>query len=334
MSSQPIQPLRLGTPLENHLAECGLLVKREDLSCPAPGPPFSKTRGVFSHVKARVEAGVKLFGVLDTSHSQAGHAVAHATRLLGADCVNFFPVYKRDLRPASDVREEDTPAVVLDDGQTVKLRDPQVMSSRLGARLVGLGAGRSAVLYHQAKKQTEALGGYTMPNALKLPETLEETAAEVVRTLEGASREHFEVMRDVPWIISCSSATIASGVLAGLCDVFPMGEKGARHPRLILHMGYSRSREAVYKYVEKRFALARRRSIGLIQDGNMGASFVDPTKVILAFVDEGYAYADQAKPGPTPPWPCNPYYDLKALRWWLREGRDRYNGRAVFWNVG
>lgn len=312
------QPVRLATPLEDHLAEAGLLVKREDLSCPPPGPPFSKTRGVYAHMKKRVAEGVKLFGALDTFHSQAGHAVAHAARLLGVDSVNYFPVYKAEWELASDTM--DTDEVVLAGSRPAdppfdrasrlyyaRTRPPQLRSKELGAELVPLPAGRSAVLYHTAKRDCAARGGYMMPNALKLPETVQETAAEVVRTFEHATRAEFEVLRSSPWLISCSSATIASGVAKGLAEVLP------KSPLLLFHMGYSRSWEAIDRYVEDK-------------SGIVGG----PTSVII---DEGYAYKDVARPGPTPPWPCNPYYDLKAVRWWLAEGRAKY-GRAVLWNIG
>jgi hypothetical protein len=292
-----LKPIREGTPLEDHLEEAGLLVKREDLSCPPPGPPFSKTRGVLAHITKRYKDGARVFGALDTFHSQAGHAVAYACRLVGAQCINYFPVYKRE-------QDHTFPAP-----WPMELRPPQLRSQELGATLVGLQAGRSALLYHSAKRDAEAQGGYMMPNALKLPETVEETAAEVVRTFELADRAQFEVLRSSPWLISASSATIASGVIKGLAQIMP------KRPPILLHMGYSRSSETVRDYIAKRIAP----DTGFAPD--------------VTIIDEGYAYADQAKAGPTPPWPCNPYYDLKALRWWLREGRERY-GRAVFWNIG
>jgi hypothetical protein len=304
-----IQPLRLGTPLEDHLAECGLLVKREDLSCPPPGPPFSKTRGVFAHVKARYDQGVRIFGALDTFHSQAGHAVAHACRILGAECVNYFPVYKAELQDEKPERV----AYRHTDGRWMSVRPPQQRSFELGAEVVGIPAGRSAVLYHTTKRDCLARGGYMMPNALKLPEMVEETAAEVIRTFEGASRDQFEVLRSSPWLISCSSATIASGVIKGVAEVL-RGGFWANRERFLLHMGYDRSPQAMAAYI----------------NANLG--WMDsPLPAVI--IQEGYAYADQARPGPTPPWPCNPYYDLKALRWWLREGREVY-GRAVLWNIG
>ena len=305
------QPLRLATPLEDHLAEAGLLVKREDLSCPEPGPPFSKTRGVIAHMAKKVAEGVRLFGALDTYHSQAGHAVAYGARLLGVDSVNYFPVYKAE-RVGPDKIEPNVAYIGLGDAHA-RIRPPQLRSSELGARLHFLPAGRSALLYWAAKKDCETQGGYMMPNALKLPETVAETEAEVVRTFEHATREQFEVLRRAPWLISASSATIASGVIAGVRSA--LGD-GTKKPLFILHLGYSRSHDEVFKYLADRLKTPEA-----------------TVRQHVRLVDEGYAYKYKARPGPTPPWPCNDYYDLKALRWWLASGRAEY-GRAVFWNIG
>jgi 1-aminocyclopropane-1-carboxylate deaminase/D-cysteine desulfhydrase-like pyridoxal-dependent ACC family enzyme len=260
------------TPVE-YFPEYDLYVKREDLCCPWPGPPFSKTRGVYPHIKKRPE---KLIGVLDTYHSQAGHAVARACALLGKGCINFYPRYKRDL-----------PGVV---------RPPQQRSLSLGAELYPLQAGRSAVLFHQARKVTEAKGGYMMPNALKLPETVAETAEELKRT---PAMDQYDTV-----VISVSSATIGAGVLLGL-------RKLSLSPRVIFHAGYSRSEAAVRKYVETK----------------IGFSYP------FEYIDEGYEYSEKARPGPTPEYPCNIYYDLKAFRW-LTSNRLSLGNKVLMWHVG
>jgi len=255
-----------GTPLEDYADEYGLFVKREDLSCPPPGPPFSKTRGVYARVASRPEESI---GVLDTFHSQAGHAVARACQVLGKRCINFYPLYKTD--------------------DPKRPRDPQKRSRALGAELRPLPAGRSCILYHAARKATEAEGGYMMPNALKLTESVVETA------------------REVPpgdWdrvIIPASSGTIAAGVIRGM---------SGRVGTFVIHLGYSRSLDEVRRYLRD-------------------ASGVPDATVEV--IDEGYAYKDVARPGDTPPWPCNAHYDLKAFRWWLG---NRAAGKTLFWNVG
>lgn len=267
------------TPLEDHRDTHGLLVKREDLCCPPPGPPFSKTRGVYAHVRSRPE---EVIGVLDTYHSQAGHAVAQACALLGKACVNYYPRYKK--KPGPHVA--------------------QSHSMGLGAQLQPLAAGPSWRLYHEAKKDLARIhDSYMMPNALKLPEMVTETAAEVARTLEA----HPDIPSSMPVLIPISSGTIATGVIKGFADA-------GRHPRFILHQGYTRSADAVLKYIAK-----------------MWGESLERTSITL--VNEGYSYSDQSRDGATPPWPANPYYDLKAFRWWEREGRHTW-GEALLWNIG
>lgn len=264
--------LREGTPIQDYQTKYGFHVKREDLSCPWPGPPFSKARGVFAHLTKRTTD--KVIGVLDTYHSQAGHAVARACSLLGKTCINYYPEYKYEPGP----------------------RKPQIMAKELGAVLVPLQAGRSAILFHQAKKDCESRQGYMMPNALKLDESVTQTAKEVPQT-------KFDLV-----IIPVSSATIAAGVILGF-------EQHRNPPRYILHLGYSRSKEQVLRYVESKTGLDASNRIRI--------------------VDENYAYRDTAKKGKSPPWSCNPYYDLKAFRWWLRNrGRYKRYKKVLFWNIG
>lgn len=267
--------LREGTPIEDYRAEYGLWVKREDRSCLPPGPAFSKARGVYARVASRPET---IIGALDTYHSQAGHAVARACQVLGKTCLNFYPEFKYEPGP----------------------REPQLRAQALGAELIPLKAGRSAILYHAARKETERRGGYMMPNSLKLDESVTETAREVPVGFAFAEG-------NVPaWVlIPASSGTIAAGVIQGFGDVTDF----------IVHLGYSRSHDEVRRYIE-------------------AASGVKGIGARLVLVDEGYAYKDQAKPGPSPPWPCNAYYDLKAFRWWFREGAEQHGGDCLLWNIG
>lgn len=271
------------TPVQDYTDTYGLIVKREDLCCPPPGPPFSKTRGVFAHVKNRPE---KVIGVLDTYHSQAGHAVAQACSLLGKTCINYYPNFKHEPGP----------------------RKPQHHARDLGAQLQPLKAGRSAILFHQARKKlADIQDSYMMPNALKLPEMVSETAAEVRRTLNSGALNHIW-NTEMPVLIAISSGTIAAGVITGF-------HQAGLRPRFILHQGYDRPEGAVLRYMLDMSSLT---------------TFED-TRITM--VNEGYSYKDKARTGVDPSWPCNPYYDLKAFRWWMREGRTRW-GQALMWNIG
>jgi len=256
----------VNTPVSYH-DNLGLYVKHEEQCCPG-GPNFSKTRGVFVHVKSRPEP---LIGVLDTSHSQGGWAVARACSLLGKQCRLFYPKFKAD---TSNV-----------------LKPQQAAARSLGAELVPITAGRSAILYNRVRKSVD----YMMPNALKLPESVAETAAEVARTA---------IPNDINAVlVSASSGTIAAGVIRGLED---------RAVAIIVHLGYSRPIDPLRRYLAK-----------------MVGWDAGPT-----IIDEEYEYKDVAHSDFTPPdFPCNQHYDLKAWRWWVREGQDRY-GKALFWNIG
>lgn len=295
------------TPVEDHRTDLGLWVKREDLCCPG-GPNFSKTRGVYAHVAARPE---RVIGVLDTAHSQGGWAVARACSLLGKRCVEFYPVRKADPGWLGAV---------------------QVECQRLGAETVPMPAGRSAVLYHLARaaltsNPAQPAGStYMMPNALKLPEMVTETAAEVKRSVvwswppclrDGGAppvEASLHSLKEVHTIlVSASSGTIAAGVCRGLLDVGWTG-------MVVVHQGYHRPQDAVRRYMAGMCGLEYRPG-----EGTSG--------IRVALVDEGYAYADAARPGGDPPFPCNPFYDLKLFRWWTARGRDQY-GEALLWNIG
>lgn len=263
-----------GTPIQDYRNEYGLWVKREDLSCPPPGPPFSKTRGVFAHIAKRPE---KIIGALDTYHSQAGHAVARACQILGKKCLDFYPEFKNE--PG--------------------YREPQERAQDLGAKLIGLPAGRSAILFHRAKKLCLSAGGYMMPNALKLSESVEETAKEVARARETLLAQMDYVL------VPASSGTIAAGVIRGFHSL-------GLAPTFIIHLGYTRSHEEVEKYLRE----------------SSGVADCD-----IHLIDEEYQYKDKASEGETPPWPCNEYYDLKAFRWWMRSKEYR-GGETLLWNIG
>lgn len=290
------------TPLETYnLHDVPVLVKREDLCCPFPGPSFSKIRGVAAHIQNRPES---VIGVLDTFHSKAGWAVSYVCKKLGKKAVNFWPRYKKDCWSPDKENAGYYP------------RLQQRYASGIGAEMVDLKAGRSAVLFHQAKKiLAERPDSYIMPNALKLPESITENADEAERTAK-----YLPVVNggSGTLVISISSGTVAAGVLLGLHRAGVLNDY-----KVALHMGYSRSQDATLKYMEKVAGI--------------------PLKYRVEFIDEGYGYADAAK-GVQVPFPCNPYYDAKAWKWLskaispygaVKDWSQRiWSGPVVFWNIG
>jgi len=179
--------------------------------------------------------------------------------------------------------------------------------------MTALPAGRSSVLYHTAKKRLKEYGEaidtetYIMPNALKLPESITENAAEAERTAPMLPKKPTIVL-------SVSSGTVAAGVLKGLYQAGILDQC-----QIILHMGYSRSKENLLNYMEE----------------SAGVQFRDLCRS-LTIVDEKYDYKNEARKGGEPcPFPCNPYYDLKAWKWLSnRVGAGDLPRPIVFWNIG
>lgn len=246
------------TPWENYE---GIWVKREDLSCPE-GPRFSKIRGVYENL-SKLPVGTTV-GVLDTVHSKGGWGVAYICEALGLKCIDFYP------------------------GPTP--RSSQLKAQEHGASLIPLKPGRSAILFHQAKKTLSALveNGYMMPNGLQLEESVQATRRIVELTPDK--------LLGGTWVVSASTGTIAAGVFQGL--------RGRAH--LVVHLGFSRSHNKLRQRVGEE----------------------------ITIIDEGYEYKDSVD-YPCP-FPCNPYYDLKAWRWLksVPSPIKPLKEPVVFWNIG
>ena len=184
-------------------------------------------------------------------------------------------------------------------------RPQQLHAHAMGAKMVAIKAGRSAILYHTARKHlAEKYPGesYLMPNALKLPESVTENAAEAARTVPTLPESG-------TLVLSISSGTVAAGVLKGFQEAGALDRWN-----IVLHMGYSRSIDACRAYMEKA----------------AGITLGDRVQ----FVDEGYGYADAAK-NVDVPFPCNDWYDAKAWAYLEKPGvLDALPGPVVFWNIG
>ena len=96
--------LRANTPVERHVlyhrekGEIPFYVKREDMACAPPGPPFAKIRGLSIYMQALQREGVETVGYMDTSISMAGWGIAYLAQQLGMRAVLFYPAYKGGLK--------------------------------------------------------------------------------------------------------------------------------------------------------------------------------------------------------------------------------------------
>jgi hypothetical protein len=197
------------TPVEwTKIGGVHVLVKREDLCAPLPGPSFSKTRGLVPHLMGRDE---EVIGILDTFHSKAGWAVAWVCKELGKKAVVFYPQYKGKwtLLTSEDGEQQGTP-------DPEDLRFQQQRARALGAELVPLQATAGYILEPRAKKilRERWPGSHMLPVGLKMPESVDENAKEAVRTIPNLPRWPYANIASL--VISVSSGTVAAGVIRGL----------------------------------------------------------------------------------------------------------------------
>ena len=71
-----------------------LFVKREDLACLPPGPPFAKVRGLYPVLIRLKKQGVKTIGYMDTAISMAGWGISYFCSGLVLNSVLFMPSYR------------------------------------------------------------------------------------------------------------------------------------------------------------------------------------------------------------------------------------------------
>ena len=91
-----MNPLNDYTPTENYLE---YYVKREDLACNWPGPPFAKVRGLYKGLQEIKSRGIETVGYFETSISMATWGVSYFSTLLEMNPPHiFYHRYKDGLK--------------------------------------------------------------------------------------------------------------------------------------------------------------------------------------------------------------------------------------------
>lgn len=171
----------------------GIMVKREDLSCLPPGPPFAKVRGLQKRMEHLKAFGVSVVGYTETSISQAGIGVSWICHELDMTAVIYCPVYK-------------TPHDILNGYRK--------QWEFFGAIIREIPAGMAKVNYYISKKKLlEEFGplAVMLPLGLPFKESIIAVSEEFKRT--------FPKIQKVKSIVMCvGSGTMASGVLKGIYE--------------------------------------------------------------------------------------------------------------------
>lgn len=177
------------TPVEEYRVDgTTVWVKREDLSCPFPGPGFSKTRGLVAHMRTSLASGIREFGVLDTSTSKAGWGVAYACNVLRIPSTIYYPASQK----------------------VTTLPPYQKRAEALGGTVVRLDpVGRARILWNRLNQQWRLReAAELLPLGLRLTEAVNETADELDRTADE--------LKTGSIVVNVSSGTICAGLMWGM----------------------------------------------------------------------------------------------------------------------
>ena len=183
------------TPIERYEIDGGeIFVKREDLACLPPGPPFAKVRGLYSRLLKLKSKGVEVVGYTETSISMAGWGISWMAHELGIKAVIFNPVY---------AKENDTSSV---------LEYHRSKWKEFDAETIDIDAGMAKVNYYVGKKiLLEKFGpkAVMLPLGIPFPETVHAVSDEFILSSCGKFKS----------IVVCvGSGTMAAGILSGIIE--------------------------------------------------------------------------------------------------------------------
>lgn len=175
-----------------------------------------------------------------------------------------------------------------------------------GAEIIPIKAGMAKVNWNISKNillKKYPIHSLLLPLGLPLMETIQETAKELKETLK-------ELPKINTCIINVGSGTIASGIWKGMNEM--------KYECIIYGiMGRTGDVERKYKSIQQKTKI-------------VFDLFSFPySKFIM--IDPGWKYTQ--KSNINCPFPCHPYYDLKAWQW-LMENKKNLNPPILFWNIG
>jgi len=269
-------------------------VKREDLACTPPGPPFAKVRGLYAVMQDLKQQGVRTVGYMDTAISMAGWGIAYFAKELGMDAVIYYPRYKDGYKY----------------NQSVFIPKWNTM----GATVVALDKPQmQAINVLRAKKvfRNDYPDGVFLPNGLKLQQAVDSVAVESQLAMQTTHASSI--------VVSVGSGVMAAGVLKGI-----HGFAGITLYGVTVH-----DKSDVYSKRKAVFKLAGLKDynayVGLFDK----AAIVRDDE--LSIIKGKYDYYVTAS-SPCP-FPCNAYYDLKAFEW-MCANLKYLSKPVLFWNVG
>jgi 1-aminocyclopropane-1-carboxylate deaminase/D-cysteine desulfhydrase-like pyridoxal-dependent ACC family enzyme len=186
-----------------------LFVKREDLACPPPGPPFGKVRGLYPVLQKLKRKGVTTVSYMDTSISMAGWGVSYFAKELGMKSIIFYPEYKEFKHNQEEYIKK---------------------WHEFGAEVYPLDKpNRQQINWYRARKKLLDISpnAVLLPQGLPFQETVESVSSEVAKNWVI-----FDKMKSVT--VSVGSGVMLSGIVKGLSEVglSPMYMVSLLHPKV------------------------------------------------------------------------------------------------------
>lgn len=286
------------TPVETHHCDNGVFfVKREDLCCRnmKGAPPNAKMRGLYLRLQTLKNRGVECVGYMDTAISMAGWGISYFTNELNMRAVIYYPKYKHGYMYNQRAY---IPQWEKYGAEIVPLQKPTLHS-------ININISRKDFYTRYSK-------GVWLENGLPFSETMDEVMAECCYTVNKIQ----------PKTIVCSvgSGVMLAGILKGLVKADYKME--AVVGCLVTNKMGAKKKE---KDVLKKAGFMRDKR--LLRMWPLLGDYVVDFKIIpteQAYTDKGVAKKT---------FPCNPYYDLKALDYMV-DNLGNMPKPVLFWNIG
>jgi hypothetical protein len=172
----------------------------------------------------------------------------------------------------------------------------------LGAIIIPIKAGMAKVNWHISKKILLAKypKSILLPLGLPFEETIQATCDEFIES----GLDLYKTL-----VVNVGSGTICAGIIRGMVMENYTG-------KLIGVLGRTSD-------------LTKKRKTILQKANIMEGGFFTP--IDLALIDEGWKYTEKSEQ--YCPFPCHPYYDLKAWEW-LIKNKNNLSTPILFWNIG
>lgn len=178
--------------LQYQINKRDLLVKREDLACLPPGPPFAKVRGLYPILQKLRKKGITTFGYMETSVSMAGWGLSYFCKEMGLKAVIFYPLYKKG--------EKDTQPLQFE--QWKKFGAEVIPLEKPNRLMINWYRGRILL----KNKYPDAI---MLPQGFPFEETIQSVAEEIIRD--------YEIFQNIKTIVICvGSGVMCAGILRGI----------------------------------------------------------------------------------------------------------------------